>query len=88
LKFDDIPPLSPNYWTLSSLFWVFFSHPSTNQARSHLASETRWDWTHSEWYGHRLKIFLDWSFFFLHCKDLFFPGFFWLVGFGPMLWEK
>ena len=29
------------------------SHPSTNQARPCLASEIRWDWARSGWYGHR-----------------------------------
>ena len=31
------------------------SHSSTNQAEPCLASEIRWDWAYSEWYGHRLQ---------------------------------
>jgi hypothetical protein len=69
LNFDGIPPLSPNCLSLSSLFCIFIFHPSTNQARPCLASETRRDWACLGW------CFLDWSFSFFHCEDLLFPGF-------------
>jgi hypothetical protein len=55
LNFDTIPSLSPNCLSLSSLFWIFVSHPSTNQAWPCLASETRWDWR-SFLIGHFLSL--------------------------------
>jgi hypothetical protein len=75
LNFDGIPPLFLNCLPLNSLFWRFVSHPSTIQTWLCLASETTQDWAHSGWYGHRLKVFPDWSFFFPYCEDLLFPGF-------------
>jgi hypothetical protein len=63
LNFGSLLPLSPNCLSLSSLFWRFVSHLSTNQAWPCLAFKTRRDWASSGWYGRTLKIFIDWSFF-------------------------
>jgi hypothetical protein len=77
LNFDDIPLLSPDCLSLSSLFWRFVFHPNTNQVWLCLASETRWDRMRSGWYGQRLKIFLDWSLSFLIVRICSFLDFVW-----------
>jgi hypothetical protein len=83
LNFDGIPPLSPNCLSLSSLFWIFVSHPSTSQAWPCLAFETRQDWAHSGWYGRKLKIFLDWSLSIFIVRICSFLDFVYLFDFGP-----
>ena len=44
-----------------SIFSLLFSHPSTYQAQPCLASEIRWDWARSGWYGHRLFSLFFWA---------------------------
>jgi hypothetical protein len=72
LNFDGMPPPLVSKLSLSSLFGIFVSHLSTNQAWPCLAFETRWDWACLGWFGRRLKIFLNWSFSFFYCEDLVF----------------